>query len=257
MCTIVPKSCLALFATLATIALAGADEIRLISVGGVKDALDPIIAEFTKTTGHKVIYTPGNPAAVSKRLAGGEAFDLVVQSAPAMDDLAKLNGLRTDSRRSVARGGIGMAVHANAAAPDISTADAFRKALLAAKSIGVGDPAMPNGSGVVILKILSASGIHDQLKEKIKVVGLDPGQKLIASGELELGLMNSSEVRSYLKFVAQVPAPLQGYTLYDVAITAKAASPGAAAALADLIVSRDAAKHWKAARMEPRVVGGS
>ena len=191
-------------------AFAGADEIRLISVGGVKDALDPIIAEFSKATGHKVIYTPGNPAAVSKRLADGEAFDLVVQSAPAMDDLAKLGGIRADTRKPVARGGIGLAVHANAAAPDISTPDAFRKTLLAAKSIGVGDPAMPNGSGVVILKILSTSGIHDQLRDRIKVVGLDPGQKMIASGELELGLMNSSEVRSYLKFVGQVPPPFAG-----------------------------------------------
>src|SRR5437870_3157888 len=113
--TIVPKSCLALLATLATITLAVADEITLISVGGVKDALDLIIADFTKATGHKVIYTPGNPAVVSKRLADGEVFDLVVQSAPAMDDLAKLNGIRADSRKPVVRGGVGLAVQASAA----------------------------------------------------------------------------------------------------------------------------------------------
>lgn len=250
--TTAPKSLLlAAFAMLTTVTMATADEVRLISVGGVKDALDLIIADFTKATGHKVIYVAGSPAVLPKRIAS-EPFDVIVQSVPAMDDVAQAGGLQAGSRKPVARGGIGMAVQATAAAPDISSADAFRKTLLAAKSIGIGDPSTPNGSGVVIQKILAASGIHDQLKPKLKVVGLDPGQKEIASGELELGLMNSSEVRSYLKFVGQVPQPLQAYTDYEVAITAKAAAPAAAAALAQAILSREAAKHWVTARMETR-----
>ena len=250
--TIAPKSLLlAAFAMLATITWAAADDIRLISVGGVKGALDLIIADFTKATGHKVIYIAGSPAVLPKRIAS-EPFDVIVQSVPAMDEVDRAGGLQAGSRKPVARGGIGMAVQASAAAPDISTANSFRKTLLAAKSIGIGDPSTPNGSGVVIQKILAASGIHDQLKPKLKVVGLDPGQKQIAAGELELELMNSSEVRPYLKFVGQVPAPLQGYTDYDVAITAKAAAPAAASALAQAILSREAAKHWTAARMEPR-----
>jgi len=249
--TFVARTCVAALAALVSVGAAVADEIRLISVGGVKGALDPIVAEFSKSTGHKVTYVAGSPAVLPKRIAA-ESFDVIVQSVPAMDDVAKAGGLKAGSRKAVARGGIGLAVAANAAAPDISTPDAFRKALLAAKSIGVGDPATPNGSGIVILKVLSASGIHDQLRPKLKVVGLDPGQKMIAAGDLELGLMNASEVRSYLKFVGFVPPPLQGYTLYDVAVTAKSASP-AAAALADAIQSRDAARHWTAARLEPRI----
>jgi molybdate transport system substrate-binding protein len=245
------KTCLAVLAMLASLGLAAADEVRIASVGGVKDALDPIIADFTKATGHKVTYVAASPAVLPKRIAS-EGFDVVVQSVPAMDDLAKAGGLKADSRKAVARGGIGVAVAAKAAAPDISTADAFKKSLLAAKSIGIGDPTTPNGSGVVIQRILAKSGIADQLKGKLQVVGLDPGQKQIAAGELELGLMNSSEVRSYLKFVGQVPAPLQDYTEYEVAVTAKSAAPAAASALAALIESRDATRHWTAARMEPR-----
>ena len=61
-----------------------------------------------------------------------------------MSELAKLNGIKPETRVAVARGGIGMAVAPNAAAPDLSTADAFKKTLLAAKSIGIGDPAVPN-----------------------------------------------------------------------------------------------------------------
>src|SRR5947209_3856026 len=113
MSSLVRKTCFAGFALLASATIAGADEVRLISVGGVKSALDPIIADFTKATGHSVKYTVGSPLMVSQKLAAGEAFDVVVQSAPAMDELTKLNGLKPDSRAAVARGGIGMAVHPN------------------------------------------------------------------------------------------------------------------------------------------------
>lgn len=148
----------------------------------MKGALDPIIAEFSKAGGHTVKYTVGSPLVVSQKLAAGEGLDVVVKSAPAMAALAKLAGLKPDSRVPVARNGIGVAVHPNAAVPNISTADAFKKTLLAANSIGVGDPAMPNGSGMVIQKILAASGIMGAINDKVKVVGLDPGQEMIAKG---------------------------------------------------------------------------
>ena len=228
--TVVSNTVLAALALVASAGIAAADEVKLISVGGVKLALDPIIADFTKQTGHKVTYTAGSPA---------------------MAELAKINGLNPETRKPVGRGGIGMAVHPTAMAPDISTADAFKKTLIAAKSIGVGDPAVPNGSGVVIQRILAASGIMDTIKPKVKVVGLDPGQEMIAKGEIELGLMNASEVRTFVKFAGPVPAPLQDYTNYEAALTTKAAESGAALALAQFIGSQAAAQHWKTARMEP------
>jgi molybdate transport system substrate-binding protein len=243
---------LAALVLLGSAGFAAADEVRLISVGGVKTALDPIIADFTKATGNTVKYTAGSPLAVSQKLAAGEAYDVVVQSAPAMADLLKAGGIKPESRAAVARGGIGMAVAPNATAPDISTPDAFKKSLMAAKSIGVGDTAMPNGSGIVIARILAATGIENAIKPKVKVVGLDPGQEMIAKGELELGLMNASEVRNFVKFVGYVPAPLQDYTNYEVAITTKASGTGAATALAQFIASAGAARHWKEARMEPQ-----
>jgi molybdate transport system substrate-binding protein len=248
---VVSSTCLAALALVASVGNAAADEVKLISVGGVKLGLDPIIAEFSKQTGHKVTYTAGSPAMVSQKLAAGEAFDVVVQSGAAMTELAAINGLKPETRKAVVRGGIGMAVGPNATAPDISTADAFKKTLMAAKSIGVGDPAVPNGSGIVIQRILAASGIMDTIKPRVKVVGLDPGQEMIVKGELELGLMNASEVRTFVKFAGPVPAPLQDYTNYEVALTAKAADSGAALALAQFIGSQAAAQQWKTARMEP------
>jgi molybdate transport system substrate-binding protein len=249
--TVVSNTFLAALALIGSAGIAAADEVKLISVGGVKLGLDPIIAEFSKQTGHHVTYTAGSPAMVSQKLAAGEAFDVVVQSVPAMAELAKINGLKPETRKPAVRGGIGMAVNPSATAPDISTADAFKKTLIAAKSIGVGDPAVPNGSGIVIQRILAASGIMDTIKSKVKVVGLDPGQEMIAKGEIELGLMNASEVRTFVKFAGPVPAPLQDYTSYEVALTAKAADTGPALALAQFIAGPAAAQYWKTARMEP------
>jgi len=135
--------------------MAAAAEVKLISVGGVKGALDKVVADYSKATGNKVNYNVGSPLVVSQKLAAGEVFDVVVQSAPAMDDYAKLGGLKADTRVEVARGGIGMAVAPQATPPDIATPAAFKAALLNAKSIAVTDPAMPNGSGILIQAILT------------------------------------------------------------------------------------------------------
>jgi molybdate transport system substrate-binding protein len=236
-------------AVLVAVSTASAAEVKLISVGGVKGALDKIVADYTKASGNTVNYTVGSPLVVSQKLAAGEVFDVVVQSAPAMDDYAKLGGLKADTRVKVARGGIGMAVAPNATPPDIATAAAFKKTLIDAKSIAVGDPATPNGSGILIKAILENSGVMDDIKPKLQVVGLDPGQQQIAKGEIEIGFFNISEVRPFVKYGGPVPAPLQRYTNYDAAVTAKTTEAEAAAGLLKTIVSASA--HWKSAGMEP------
>jgi molybdate transport system substrate-binding protein len=244
--------CGGLAVVLMSVSIASAAEVKLISVGGVKGALDKIVADYEKATGNKVNYTVGSPLAVSQRLAAGEVFDVVVQSAPAMDDYAKLGGLKADTRLKVSRGGIGMAVAPQATPPDIATPAAFKAALLNAKSIAVGDPAMPNGSGILIRAILENSGVMDEIKPKVRVVALDPGQHQIANGEMEIGFFNISEIRPFVKFGGAVPAPLQRYTNYDAAVTAKAAEPDAAAALVKMLASQQEAAQWKAGGLEPQ-----
>jgi molybdate transport system substrate-binding protein len=236
-------------ALLLSTGMASAAEVRLLAVGGVKGALDKIIADYTKETGNEVKFTVGSPPIVAQKLAA-EPFDVVVQSAPAMDDAAKNGALKADTRVPVARGGIGMAVRQGAAVPDVSTPEAFKKALMAASSIVVTDPAMPNASGALTQRILNEAGVMDAIKPKVKVIGLDPGQEAISKGEVELGFFNISEVRPFVKFVGPVPAPLQKYTSYEAAATAKAAEP--AAAFVKMLASAGSAERWKAAGLEPQ-----
>jgi len=207
--------------------------------------------DYTKETGNQVKYAVGSPLIVSKRLADAEVFDVIVQSAPAMDDYAKLGGVNVDARVRVARGGIGMAIRKDAIPPDISTLDAFKKAIMDAKSIAMTDTAMPNGSGILTQLIFNDAGVMDAIKSKIKVVGLDPGQEQIAKGEIEIGFFNISEIRSFVKFAGAVPGSLQKYTNYDAAVTTKSTATQAAAALVRMIASPTSAVHWKSAGMEP------
>jgi molybdate transport system substrate-binding protein len=241
----------ALAAVLVSASMAAAAEVRLISVGGVKVALDKIVADYTKASGNTVNYTVGSPLAVSQKLAAGEVYDVVVQAAPAMDEYAKLGGLKQDTRIKVARGGIGLTVSKEATPPDIATPAAFRKALMDAKSIAMTDTSMPNGSGILTQAIFQNTGVLDAIKPKIKVVGIDPGQQQIAKGEIEIGFFNISEIRPFVKYGGAVPAPLQQYTAYDAAVTAKTTVPDVAAALVKVIASDPAQDHWKSAGMEP------
>jgi molybdate transport system substrate-binding protein len=243
------KTFAALSALLLSVGVAGGAEVTLISVGGVKVALDKIVTDYTKETGNHVKYTVGSPLIVSKKLADGEAFDVIVQSAPAMDDYAKLGGVRADARVKVARGGIGMAMRKEATPPDISTPDAFKKALMEATSIAMTDTAMPNGSGILIQSIFTSAGVMDAIKPKIRVG--DPGQEQIAKGEIEIGFFNISEIRPFVKFAGAVPASLQQYTNYDAAVTTKSTAGEAAAVLVKMIASSGSAEHWKSAGMEP------
>jgi molybdate transport system substrate-binding protein len=168
-----------------------------------------------------------------------------------MDDYAKLGGVKADTRVKVARGGVGMAMRKEATPPDISTPDAFKKALMEAKSIAMTDTAMPNGSGVLTQGIFNNAGVMDAIKPKVKVVGLDPGQEQIAKGEIEMGFFNISEIRPSVKFAGAVPAPLQQYTNYDAVVTAKSTAGEAAAALVKMIASSGSAERWKSVGMEP------
>jgi molybdate transport system substrate-binding protein len=231
--------------------MATAAEVRLISVGAVKGALDKIIADYSKATGNKVNYTVGSPLVVSQKLAAGEVFDVVVQSVPAMDDYTKLGGIKADTRVKVARGGIGIAVAPQATPPNISPPAAFKTALLNAKSIAVGDPAMPNGSGILIQAILQNSGVMDDIKSKLRVVGLDPGQQQIAKDEIEIGFFNISEIRPFVKYGGPVPEPMQRYTNYDVALSTKGTEAAAAAELLKMLVSNQEQAQWKSSGLEP------
>jgi molybdate transport system substrate-binding protein len=232
------------------VSIASAAELRVVTVGALQNGLKPLGADFTKETGNQVNYTFTNPANLKNVLAGGQ-FDVIIAAAPSVEELEKSGGLQAASLVKAVRVGIGVAVREGAPKPDVSTPDTFKKSIMAARNIVYTDPATPNGSGVLTMRILSEAGLVDAVKAKGKQEGLGPGKELIAKGEYEMGLFNISEATIPGVVVAgPVPAPLQQYTTYDAAVMAGTANKDAAGAFVKFVTGKPAAATWKAASID-------
>jgi molybdate transport system substrate-binding protein len=231
------RSLCAAAALLLSATLASAAEIRVVTVGALQSALKPLGGDYAKQGGDQVSYTFTNPANLAKVLSESK-FDVIIAAAPSVEELDKAARLEAGSRVKAVKVGIGVAVKDGAPKPDVSTPDAFKKAILAARNIVYTDPATPNGSGVVSMRILAAAG-------------LGPGKELIAKGEYDMGLFNISEATIPGVVVAgPVPAPLQDYTQYDAALLAGTANKAAAAAFLKFVTGPAAAASWKAANID-------
>ena len=227
-----------------------AGEIRVISVGSVQIAAKALAATFTRQTGHVVTLTILTPSDIPKRLTEAN-YDLVICSIPAMEALDKSGALLTGSRQSLSRVGIGVMIRDGAQLPDIATPDAFKKTLLAARSIVHGNPATPNQSGVVTMRILDNAGIREAIKAKSRVADLADGFAMVAKGEVELALFNLVELPTGVRLVGPVPSPWQEYTSYETAVLAKGLAPAEARAFNALLTSPESRKVWEAASLEP------
>jgi molybdate transport system substrate-binding protein len=228
---------------------ATAADIRVLSVGSVQIAAKALAAEFTKETGNKVTLTIVTPSDIPQKLASGR-YDMIICSIPAMEVLDKAAALRPGTRSPLSRVGIGVIVREGAPLPDVSTPEAFKQTLLAARSIVHSNPATPNQSGVVTIRILTKAGILDAIKPKARIADLAEGFAMVARGEVELALFNLVELPAGVRLAGPVPAPLQDYTSYETAVLANGEAPVEAQAFIKLMISPPARKAWEAASLE-------
>src|ERR1700688_3456534 len=173
---------------------AGAAEIRVMISGGLTAAFNALVPEFEKATGNKVLtaYGPSMGTTVNAipvRLERGEAADVLIMVGYALGDLIKNGKVIADSRVDLVNSPIGVAVKAGAPKPDISSADAVKRALLATKSIAYSDSA----SGVYVsTEMFSRLGIADEMKDKAKKIPATPVGEIVARGEAEIGFQQIS-----------------------------------------------------------------
>jgi molybdate transport system substrate-binding protein len=229
---------------------ARAADVRVISVGSVQIAAKPLAAAFTQKTGHVVQLTTVTPSTIPQKMKEAD-YDMVICSVPAMEALDKAGLLAPDSRLSLSRVGIGVMVREGAPVPDVSTPDAFKKTLLAARSIVHGDPKTPNQSGVVTMRILDKAGLREAIAAKSQPAQLAEGFAMVAKGEVEIALFNLVELPAGVKLAGPVPAPLQDYTSYETAVLAKGEARAESQAFIDMLTSEEARPAWIAASLEP------
>ena len=227
-----------------------AAEIKVASTQATQEAYQELVAQFEKNTGHKVTTFFSGTINVAKRLADGEPYDLIIMSGPAIDEQVKLGKAVAGSRVDFASSGTGMAVRKGAAKPDISSPEAFKKTLLAAKSIGYST----GPSGVYMLSVFEKMGIAGEVKGKLKQTpsGVFVGT-LIATGETEIGFQQISELVHFdgIDYVGPLPGNLQRMTMFSAAIHTGANQADAARALVKFITAPAAAPVIRKHGLEP------
>ena len=237
---------------------AGAAEVRVMISGGLTAAYKALVPDFERTTGHKVItaYGPSMGTTVNAipvRLERGEPADVLIMVGYALGDLAKQGKVIAGSSVDLVKSPIGMAVKSGAPKPDISSVDALKRTLLAAKSIVYSDPAKGGASGVYFAHVVEQLGIADQLKSRtILVPGAQAGD-VVAKGEAEIGVGQASEIVPVAgaQLVGPLPGEFASVTAFSAAIGAGTKSAEAAKSLILFLTGPSAAPVLKSKGFQP------
>jgi molybdate transport system substrate-binding protein len=229
---------------------AAAAEITVLSTQATEQACRELLPQFEKASGHtvKIVYT--GTLDVKKRIAAGEAFDVLIIASPDIDAFVASGTLAPGSRVDVAKSGVGIGVPAGKPKPDIGTTAAFTKTLLAAKSIGYST----GPSGNYVIGLFERMGIADQLKPKLKQTptGVFVGT-IIANGDVEIGIQQVSELSHFagVDYVGPLPADIQKVTIFSSGVAAHAKQAEAAKALVKFITAPNAAQAFAKRGMQP------
>jgi molybdate transport system substrate-binding protein len=224
--------------------------IKVLCARSMTVPVNALAAEFTRANGQPLDITFGTVGALQARLAAGETAEVFVLNAPAIVKMEKEGKVLPDSCRDIARTGIGVAVREGAAVPDISTPEAFKQALLAARGIAFSDPAVGGSAGVYLAQLWARIGIADVIARKgmPQKTGGEVAAR-VAEGAADIGLTLAAEIVPIkgARVIGPLPAPLGNYTTYAAGISAACSDPRTAAAFIAALADPARRDVWTAA----------
>jgi molybdate transport system substrate-binding protein len=247
---------LAIVITLLTAtAAARAAEIDAFISTAIKAATDELLPPFGRANGHVIRASYAPSGALIPRFIAGEPVDVFLTDSTAIDALIK-QGKIVGGRTDLMRTGIGIAVRKGAPRLDVSSPEALKRALLAAKSVGHAAPAGGSITAAHIQGVFQRLGIAEQVASKVKLAAGGPNGRvsvLVSSGDAEIGLQQVSELMSNpeVEVIGMLPAELQLTTLYSAGVTASARQAEAAKALIKALTAPAAAPIYKAKGLDP------
>jgi molybdate transport system substrate-binding protein len=231
-------------------AVTSAAGIKVLSTQATEEAYRELVPRFEKATGHKVTTVFTGTLGAQKRLADGESYDMIIMAGPAIDAQIKAGKAVAGSRVDIAKSGVAVGVPKGAPKPDISTTEALKKTLLAAKSIGYST----GPSGIYMISLFERLGLTDQVKDKLKQTptGVFVGT-LIAGREVELGFQQVSELGNFpgVDYVGPLPADVQQTTVFSSGMIVGAKEAEAAKTLVKFLTTPEAGSAFKKRGMEP------
>jgi molybdate transport system substrate-binding protein len=229
---------------------ASATEIKVLTPRAGSTLLAEIGPQFERATGNKITVSVDLAAALTRRVKAGEGFDLLLAAPGQIEGLAKDGKVVGDSVTNVLRSGLGVEVKAGAPKPDVSTVDAFKRALLAAKSIAY----LKEGqSGLAVAKAIDRLGLTEALKAKVTLPEADVVSEMVAKGEVELGMVVVTQIVTSpgVELAGPLPQELQNYITFAGAVSTQSKAPDAARELIKFLKGPAALPVMKKQGMEP------
>ena len=250
--SVIVAASLALTILVAQEAPSEAAEVKVLIVPGMSTVMEQLGSQFEGITGHKLLPQVGLATQLKVPLDAGD-FHVAIFGTTTIDDLVKQGKVFAATRAEIARVGIGVAVKKGAPKPDISSAEAFKSALLNAKSISY---TKDSGAGKYLASLMERLGIAEEMKLKTKLLG-GGGQnpRAVAAGEVEFGLSVISDILPVagVELLGPLPSELQQYFTFAVSVGTTAKDPEAARALVNFLNSAVAIPVIKAQGMEPLI----
>ncbi len=228
--------------------------MKVISGGAFKQVLNDLLGAYQKESGNKADVTYRTVGQHLKLIASGEeTFDVAVLTPEAIENLAKEGKVVPGSRADLAKTGIGVVVKAGTPLPDISTVEAFKHTLLAAKSVAYIDPAAGGSSGIYVGKLLERLGIAKEVNAKAVLVQGGEVASHVVDGEAEIGIHQISEILAVkgAVLVGPLPAAIQNFTVYAAGVSSGATDAAAAKGLVKFLAGPHAVPIIKSKGMEP------
>lgn len=247
-----------LFSVVCTFALFNADlaraqEVTLVAPGGMRCAMDRMAPDFEHKIGHAVKVTIGSGGTTHQQVVHGEPFDVPIVQPPYQDVIDSGNVV-TSSETPLATVAIVVVVRKGDPKPDISSPDAVKRLLLAAKAISYPDGAggLGGAAGVSFDQTLMKLGIFDDMKPKVKRIKGVSLMQLLANGDIDFVISFASEINDPgVEVVGPLPKEISTPTSLVGFVSARSKSPEAAKALLTYLSSPDAAIAYKACGMKP------
>ena len=236
-------------ALLFTVSAAEAVEIKVLSGNGPRAAVRELCTQFERATGNTIALRFGVNVDVKEKIEAGERFDVVVGNPPIVDALIK-DGAVIGPRADIGRSGLGVAVRAGAAKPDIASVDAFKRTLLAAKAV-----AYPGrgASGIYFVSLLDRMGIKAEMQGKLKPMEAEDTVEVVARGEADMVVVVATRISDVpgVDMVGPIPEELQTKIGFAAGLAASTKEPEAAKALIRFLTAPAAAATLRAKGVDP------